>query len=736
MWKKFAIIKKKLISNVAGYIPNSVKIYTERDTMNGLELSFVALGAGFLSMVYIAYLVWRILREEEGTERMKEISSYIRVGASAFMRRQYSVIATIVAVISVAVGIFIGPLVAIAYAIGATCSASTGFIGLYIAVRSNARTANAARTKGLAKALDVAFKGGSVLGFAVVGIAVLGITVVFLLYGGLQEAQTLTVVNEVIGFSFGASTVALFARVGGGIFTKAADVGTDLVGKVEKNIPEDDPRNPGVIADNVGDNVGDVAGMGADLFESYVGAIVSTMILGAVGFQFLKDGNMVANLNWVMLPLIISAVGIICSIAAAFTVRGSPEKALTRASVIATVVTAIVAYFAVSFLVGDGYLSLGNGYGTYIAIISGLIVGIALGQTSDYFTSGSYSPTKRVAKATQGGPALSILTGFSMGYYSTFIPIVFIGVAEMISFLAGSWYGGLSGGVYGVAISAVGMLSITGVVVAADAYGPITDNAAGIAEQAKLPSEVRQITDKLDSVGNTMKSICKGFAIGSAALTAIAFFVAITQIPAFTNYVATISGGQNAVLSLLNPRTFAGLLIGSALPPFFTAVVVLAVSDGAYSLVDEIRRQFREIKGLMEGTAKPDYAQCVRITTNNALKKLVLPGSVAIIAPLVVGFLLGPDAIIGFIAGAIITGLLLGLFMGNVGNTWDNAKKYVESGEFGGKGSPAHAAAVIGDTVGDPMKDAAGPGQNIFIKLMSVTALVFAPLIIKYFLHV
>jgi K(+)-stimulated pyrophosphate-energized sodium pump len=339
-----------------------------------------------------------------------------------------------------------------------------------------------------------------------------------------------------------------------------------------------------------------------------------------------------------------------------------------------------------------------------------------------------------VAKATQGGPALTILTGFSMGYYSVFIPIVFIGVAEMVSFLAGSMYGGLSGGVYGVAISAVGMLSITGVIVAADAYGPITDNAAGIAEQAKLPAEVRKITDKLDSVGNTMKSICKGFAIGSAALTAIAFFVAITQIPAFTTYVSTIAGGQNAVLSLLNPRTFAGLLIGSALPPFFTAVVVLAVSDGAYSLVDEIRRQFREIKGLMEGTAKPDYAQCVKITATNALKKLILPGSVAIIAPLLVGFLLGPDAIIGMIAGAIITGLLLGLFMGNVGNTWDNAKKFIESGELGGKGSPAHAAAVIGDTVGDPMKDAAGPGQNIFIKLMSVTALVFAPLIIQYFL--
>ena len=710
-------------------------------------LSILAGVAGAISLVYIAYLSWRILREDEGTDRMREISSYIREGANTYMKKQYKIIAIIIALVSIAIAVFIGPFVALAYVIGATCSASTGFIGLYIAVRSNARTANAARTKGLEKALEVAFKGGSVLGFAVVGIGVLGITLVFLLYRGLDAAQTITVVNEVIGFSFGASTVALFARVGGGIFTKAADVGTDLVGKLEKNIPEDDPRNPGVIADNVGDNVGDVAGMGADLFESYVGAIVATMILGAVGFQ---QPAGIANLQWVLMPLIISAVGILCSIATAFTVRGSPDKALTRASVIATVVTAVVSYFAVSSLVGDNWYTLGNGYGTFIAIISGLIVGIALGQTSDYFTSGNYAPTKKVAKSTQGGPALSILTGFSMGYYSTFIPIVFVGVAEMVSFLAGSVYGGLAGGVYGVAISAVGMLSITGVIVAADAYGPITDNAAGIAEQAKLPPEVRQITDKLDSVGNTMKSICKGFAIGSAALTAIAFFVAITQIPAFTDYAKTVAPswaqsiqgapdatlmiGTNIIIALLNPRTFAGMLIGSAMPPFFTAVVVLAVSDGAYGLVDEIRRQFKEIVGLIDGKAKPDYAQCVSITTTNALRKLILPGSVAIIAPLLVGFILGPDAVIGMIAGAIITGLLLGLFMGNVGNTWDNAKKFIESGELGGKGSPAHAAAVIGDTVGDPMKDAAGPGQNIFIKLMSVTALIFAPLIIKYFL--
>ncbi len=683
-----------------------------------LVLSLLAIVGGVLSVGYIAYLAWRILREDEGTERMKEISSFIRQGASAYMRRQYTVIAIIITLVAVAIAIFIGPLVALAYGIGATCSASTGFIGMYISVRSNARTANAARTKGLEKALDIAFKGGSVLGFAVVGIGVLGITLVYMLYGGLDAIRAVDVVNQVVGFSFGASTVALFARVGGGIFTKAADVGTDLVGKVEKNIPEDDPRNPGVIADNVGDNVGDVAGMGADLFESYVGAIVATMILGAVLYK-LPDGG--AKLEWVLLPLMVSAVGIIASIVTAFTVRGSPEKALTRASIIATVLTAVASYFVVTYLLGSEW------YGPFVSILSGLVVGVALGVTSDYFTSSNYAPTKKVAKAAQGGPALTILSGISMGYYSVFIPILFIAVAEMISFL--------SGGVYGVAISAVGMLSITGVIVAADAYGPITDNAAGIAEQAKLPADVRKITDKLDSVGNTMKSICKGFAIGSAALTAIAFFVAITQIPAFTQYVSTLAGGQNAVLSLLNPRTFAGLLIGSALPPFFTAVVILAVSDGAYSLVGEIRRQFREIAGLLEGTAKPDYAQCVRITTNNALRKLVLPGSVAIIAPLLVGFLLGPDAIIGMIAGAIITGLLLGLFMGNVGNTWDNAKKYVEGGEFGGKGSPAHAATVIGDTVGDPMKDAAGPGQNIFIKLMSVTALVFAPLIIKYFLH-
>ncbi|XES76809.1 MAG: sodium-translocating pyrophosphatase [Candidatus Bathyarchaeia archaeon] len=688
----------------------------------GLSL-FITL-AGLLSILFVIFTSWKILKQDEGTDKMKEISAYIREGASTYLKRQYTVIAVIVVVLTICIALFVTPLMAISYVIGAVCSASTGFIGLNIAVRSNSRTANAARTKGLSKALDIAFRGGTVLSFGIMGIGLLGVMGVFTLFGGLDAVTAPTVVNEVIGFSFGASTVALFARVGGGIFTKAADIGADLVGKVEEHIPEDDARNPGVIADNVGDNVGDVAGMGADLFESYVGAIIATMILGAVLPEFQSSPG-IPNMEWVLLPLVIAGVGIISSICTTFTVRGSPEKALTRASVIATIVTAVATFFVLMGVLGWGwYETLSSG--VFISLLSGLVVGVIIGQTSNYFTSSSFKPTKITAAACEQGPALTILKGFSMGHYSVVIPIIFIAIAEMTAFLLG--------GVYGVAISAVGMLSIIGVVVAADAYGPITDNAAGIAEQAKLAPEVRDITDKLDSVGNTMKSICKGFADGSAALTAIAFFVTITQLPAFTSYAATFAGGQDAVLSLLNPRTFAGILIGAAMPPFFTAVVVLGVSNGADRMVKEIRRQFRHIPGIIEGTAKPDYAQCVKITADNALKQLIIPGAVAILAPIIVGITLGPSAMIGMVAGAIIVGLMLGLFMGNVGNTWDNAKKHVESGHFGGKGSAAHAAAVIGDTVGDPMKDAAGPGQNIFIKLMSVTTLVFLPVIIQFFI--
>lgn len=663
---------------------------------------------GIIAIAYMAYLVWRVLKEDEGTPRMKEIAAFIRDGARAYMKKQYGMIAIIVSTITVALALLISPLTGASYAIGAMCSSIVGFIGLHLAIRANSRTANAARIGGLGRALDMAFKGGSVLGLGVVGIGLLGVATLYFFYGGLEPKRLVEATGDIVGFGFGASTVALFARVGGGIYTKAADIGADLVGKVEKGIPEDDPRNPGVIADNVGDNVGDCAGMGADLFESYVGAIISAMVIGAIVYA--------PKIEWVLLPLAISGVGIISTILASFSVRGDPGKALTRASLIAAAAVAILSLFVSKHLLGGDWL------GPYGAILSGLLVGVVVGETSDYFTSKDKPPAQRVARAAQAGAAINILTGFSMGFLSTFVPILFIAMAVMVSFLLA--------GVYGVAISAVGMLSIAGLVVAADAYGPITDNAAGIAEMAGLEEGVRNITDKLDSVGNTMKSISKGFAIGSAALTAIAFFVALTQIPAFSAYAAK-GGGLGGILSLLNARTFAGILIGSAMPAVFTALVVLAVSDGAFKLVDEIRRQFREVEGLMEGRAKPDYAACVSIATSNALRKLVAPGLMAIISPIAVGLLLGMEALVGLIAGAIISGLLLGLFQGNVGNTWDNAKKYIEEGKLGGKGSPAHAAAVIGDTCGDPMKDSSGPAINIFIKLMSVTALVATPALIR-----
>jgi K(+)-stimulated pyrophosphate-energized sodium pump len=665
---------------------------------------------GLVALFYVFYATLKILSESEGTKRMKEIASYIREGAKAYMKKQYTVIAIISFLIFVLLILLVNPLIAISYLVGVVCSSLSGFIGLNIAIRTNARTANKAKEKGLAEALSIAFKGGSVLGFSVVGIGILGVIALFILFGGLESDKALNAAMSIIGFSFGASSVALFARVGGGIYTKAADIGADLVGKVEKKIPEDDPRNPGVIADNVGDNVGDVAGMGADLFESYVGAIISTMMLGAVIYS---------KIEWVVLPIVVASFGIISSLLSTIAVRGDPEKALTRASIVATAIAIIFSYFVTNSILGKDW------FGPFVAILSGLIVGIVVGETSDYFTSKKHKPTRKVANAAQAGAALNILTGFSMGFLSTFIPIISIAIAELISFFAA--------GAYGVAISAVGMLSISGLIVAADAYGPITDNAAGIAEQAGLEEKVRKITDKLDAVGNTMKSICKGFAIGSAALTAIAFFVALTQIPAFSQYAAK-AGGTEKILSLLNVKTFSGLLIGAMLPAVFTAIVVLAVSNGAFKLVDEIRRQFKEIPGLMEGKAKPDYAKCVSIATTNALKNLILPGLLAIVSPILIGIFIGPEALVGMLAGAISSGLLLGLFQGNVGNTWDNAKKFIEEGNFGGKGSATHASSVIGDTVGDPMKDSAGPGINIFIKLMSITALVFIPLIVKLFM--
>ncbi len=668
-----------------------------------LSLVFLSVLVAFL---YVLYAVWRVLREEEGTGRMVEIAEYIREGARAYMKKQYTIIAGVVLALVLVLFSFLGWRMALSYLVGAGCSALTGFVGLHTAIRSNARTANAARKEGMGKALSLAFRGGSVLGMGVVAVGLLGVTLLSLAYGGMDPSRMEEAMKDVIGFSFGASTVALFARVGGGIYTKSADIGADLVGKVEEKIPEDDPRNPGVIADNVGDNVGDVAGMGADLFESYVGSLISAMALGAL--LYIEEER-------VLLPLLVSALGILSSLLACFSVRGDPAKALTRSSLLATSLTILSSFLAIRWLLGEGWR------GPFTAVVSGLLVGIVVGETSDYFTSKDRPPARRVAEAARAGAALDILEGFSMGWFSTFVPVLSIAAAGLVSYLAA--------GFYGVALSAVGMLSVAGVIVAADAYGPITDNAAGIAEQAGLPGKVRRITDRLDSVGNTMKSICKGFAIGSAALTAIAFFFTLTQLPEFQEYASRV-GGPDKVLSLINAHTFAGLLIGVAVPALFTALVVLAVSGGAFRLVDEIRRQFREIPGLMEGRAKPDYARCVSMATGNALRNLLLPGLLAILFPPLILFLLGPEGLVGFLAGAIGSGLLLGMFQGNVGNTWDNAKKYVEEGHFGGKGSPTHAAAVTGDTVGDPMKDASGPSINIFLKLMAVSALVFSPAIL------
>jgi K(+)-stimulated pyrophosphate-energized sodium pump len=596
---------------------------------------------------------------------------------------------------------------------------------MWIAVNANVRTTYAAKEYGIGKALRLAFNGGLVMGLMVVGMGTLLIAVQYLLYGGSAEA-----IRDIIGYSFGASTVALFARVGGGIYTKAADIGADLVGKVEAGIPEDDPRNPGVIADNVGDNVGDVAGMGADLFESYVGAIISSMVIAATAIKVVSEQSGGNWIGWALFPLTVAAAGIVASILASFFVRvkegGDPSKPLTLSTIIAAIFIAILAFPSAQYLLGPDI-----GIRAWLIILSGLIAGIIVGLTSDYFTNKDKLPVRKVAEMSQMGPALTILSGMSYGFLSAVIPAIGIAIAELISFMLlyqisgfGFWYG-----IYGVALAAVGMLSLTGIVVSADAYGPITDNAAGIAEQAGLGEGVRAITDKLDAAGNTMKSVSKGFAIGSAALTALAFLAAYGS-----NIGLSLESPltQLGKLSVIDAKVMAGAFIGIALPALFIAMIIMAVSDAAFVLIDEIRRQLRERPGILEFKEKPDYGRAVSIVTSYAIRRLVAPGLVAILAPLTVGFILGPYALCGTLFAAILTGLLLGLFQGNVGNTWDNAKKYVEEGHYGGKGSEAHKAGVIGDTVGDPLKDASGPSLNILIKLMSVVSVVFATYIVKY----
>jgi K(+)-stimulated pyrophosphate-energized sodium pump len=650
--------------------------------------------AGAIALLFALYLSSKVNRADPGNERMVEIAWYIHEGAMAFLNREYKNLAIFVIVVFAVLCIFIDWQTAVSFLAGATCSAIAGYIGMNVATKANVRTANAARTSQNA-ALGIAFSGGAVMGMAVTGLGLVGIGILFIIFRDP---------NIVNGFALGGSSIALFARVGGGIYTKAADVGADLVGKVESGIPEDDPRNPATIADNVGDNVGDVAGMGADLFESYVGSIIAAITLGAV----MVAATPALGFGPVVLPMIIAAGGVLASIIGTFFVRtddnSNPLKALNAGTISSAVILIIIAYFAVRFILPADM------HNVFWAIIAGLIAGTIIGFITEYYTSDQSKPVQDIAKAALTGPATVIIAGLGVGMVSTLIPVLIICVATIVSFLIG--------GIYGVALAAVGMLATTGMVVAVDAYGPIADNAGGIAQMVELPENVRETTDKLDSVGNTTAAIGKGFAIGSAALTALALLNAFSQ-------VANIND-----VNMLNPFVIVGILIGAMLPFFFCSLTMNAVGRAAAEMVEEVRRQFREIKGLMEGKATADYARCVDISTSSAIKEMVVPGLLAVIAPVVVGFTLGGHALVGMLGGSIASGVCLAIMLANAGGAWDNAKKYIEAGNYGGKGSDAHAAGVVGDTVGDPCKDTAGPSLNILLKLMAIVSLVLvAPLL-------
>ena len=658
------------------------------------SLVYLAPVMAIVALLFAVYKICFVSKADAGTDRMKEIAASISEGARAFLFAEYRILAIFIVILLVAIGLFIDWVTAICFLCGALFSILAGYIGMNVATKANVRTANAARTNGMNKALAIAFSGGSVMGMCVVGLGLLGASVLFIITKST---------NVLFGFSLGASSIALFARVGGGIYTKAADVGADLVGKVEAGIPEDDPRNPAVIADNVGDNVGDVAGMGADLFESYVDAIISAMTLGAAGstLKLFSNGGMNT-----LFPLVIAACGILASVIATFFVRGkegsNPHKALKMGSYVSALLVVIASVVFSKIMLGS--------YNASYAIISGLIVGLIIGIITEIYTSGDYKFVKKIAQQSETGSATTIISGVAVGMMSTWIPVVLICVGIFVSYQFA--------GLYGIALAAVGMLSTTGITVAVDAYGPIADNAGGIAEMSGLDHSVRDITDKLDAVGNTTAAMGKGFAIGSAALTALALFVSFAE----------ATGLASAEISLLSPNVVIGLLIGGMLPFVFSAMTMDSVSKAAYKMIEEVRRQFREIPGIMEGKAKPDYKTCVAISTTAALKEMLVPGIMAVVVPLLVGFVLGSAALGGLLAGALVTGVMMAMFMSNSGGAWDNAKKYIEEGNHGGKGSEAHKAAVVGDTVGDPFKDTSGPSINILIKLMTVVSTVFAAL--------
>ena len=665
---------------------------------------------GVISLVVALMLKSWIAKQDEGNDRMKEIAGYIREGAMAFLGREYKMVAAFAVALLLIVAIFISPIAAIACLFGAAFSVLAGYIGMKTATDANVRTTNAASKGGMPSALKVAFRGGAVMGLCVVGLGLLGVSVVFIvcnldtgIFANITLADCATIIT---GFSLGASFVALFGRVGGGIYTKAADVGADLVGKVEAGIPEDDPRNPAVIADNVGDNVGDVAGMGSDLFESYVGSIVSAITL-AIAIPTINSGLLgEVELNPVtgsLFPLFLSAIGIIASIIAVFFVNGktnNPASQLNLGTYISSAIVIVASFFLSQACFGN--------IGAFVAVVIGLVVGVAIGKITEFYTSGDFKPVQEIAQQCETGSATCIISGFATGLTSTVFPLLLIAIA-----ILGAYY---AFGLYGIAIAAVGMLSTTGIVIAVDAYGPISDNAGGIAEMSELPEEVRGITDTLDSVGNTTAAVGKGFAVGSAALTALALFVSYSQI------------ANLQAIDLLKPEVVAGLLIGGMLPMLFSALTMNSVGKAANQMIEEVRKQFREFPGIMEGTQKPDYARCVDISTGAALKEMLLPGALAVVCPIAVGLILGPEALGGLLAGSLVVGVLMAITMSNAGGAWDNAKKYIEVGHNGGKGSEPHKAAVVGDTVGDPFKDTSGPSLNILIKLMTVVAVVFLPL--------